>query len=93
MNIELQEFFKVYGNEGVVFVSAEDKEAIEYLYPGTEVTSKKKVKGFGIPQSNGLWEVFTEQSQAQEHYRCEMGGVVSGSMIMEDYGIRERIEA
>jgi hypothetical protein len=92
MDIQLQEFFKVFGDQGTVFVVAEDKEIVDFLYPGSEVSKKKKVRGYGIPLSNGLWEVYDDAEDAKAFYRRTMGGITSGALVMEDYGVRERVE-
>lgn len=92
MNIQLDTFFKIYGDEGTVFVAEEDKDTAELLYPGTEIKRIKKVKGYGVPLGEGLYEVFTEQFRANNFETQMSGGVVSGSLIMEPYGIRERVE-
>lgn len=92
MMLQLETFFKVYGDAETVFIAEEDKDAAEVLYPGTEVKRLKRVTGYGIPLGEGLYEVFSEPYKANTFQTQMSGGVVSGSLIMEPYGVRERIE-
>jgi hypothetical protein len=92
MDIKLEKFFKIYGDEGICFIAEEDRETAEYLYPGSEIRRIRPVKGYGIPLSSGLVEVFKTPEEASTFYNRTMGGVTSSSLIMEPYGVRERQE-
>jgi hypothetical protein len=85
--IDVQNFLKVFGSDGVQFVLESDTP--DEAYTG-EITSVEPIQGYGVPLTDKLWEVFTSQQQAERFYRRQVGEITSNDLIFEPSGIRHR---
>jgi hypothetical protein len=88
--IELQEFLKVYGSDGVEFFPA-DSDAVE-LYTGLEILKIVSVNGYGVPLTDSQWEVFATPERAEEFYEETVGELTSSNFVFNPKGVRERVE-
>ncbi len=88
--IELQEFLKVYGEDGVQFFEAES-DPVE-SYTGLEILKISTVMGYGVPLTDSQWEVFPTAERAEEFYEQTVGQLTSSNYIFNGHGVRERVE-
>jgi hypothetical protein len=88
--INLDKFFKVFGDEGTEYFPI-DSDPYE-LYTGMEILRVSEVEGYGVPVTEQEFKVFKDPSDAEDFYNQLMGGVTSSNLVFDPNGIRERIE-
>jgi hypothetical protein len=86
--IDIQTFQKVYGSDGVQFIAEGDNP--EANYTGTRIRKIIQVRGYGVPLTDKLWEVFTDVADAEAFYERQVGGVSTGQFIMKAKGVYHR---
>jgi hypothetical protein len=93
LNLQIETFIALFGDEGVQFIRVEDEANAELLYEGGTLTRTKKVKGYGVPLDATFYSVCSDSEEARNQYEQIHGPVTSGSLIMGlSGGIREREE-
>jgi hypothetical protein len=86
--LEISEFLKVYGSEGVEFTTL-DVDPYD-SYSGLEVTRVEKISGYGVPVTETLYEVFTNLINAEQRYSEIRGDITSNDLVFSSYGSRTR---
>lgn len=83
--INLEKFFKVYGDEGIQLIRIEPEQpSVSEMYKGLEVRKIEKLSGYGVRLAEFEYEVFDTSEEASEFYVKEFGLPNNGMEIADN---------